>query len=157
MNRKRYVKGVVIGGLLGGFLSILPLIQVCCFIWIPIGAALAVYIAGKDNDDGLSAGEGALTGLYAGLVAFLVVGAIQTSITYLTWDSYVEQVKQMSDMFGTEFPPQLERKELIIPMTLFIQLLSSLLLGLVGGLLGTAFAGRRERTPESPPPPPPVQ
>ena len=67
---------VIIGGLLMGVLSAIPVISLgnlCCCMWMLIGGALAAYLLIKRSPVyPVTSGEGALTGVWAGVVGAAV-------------------------------------------------------------------------------------
>src|SRR5690242_10470920 len=77
----------LIGGLVMGVLSALPLISVanaCCCMWVLGGGALAAYLLQQNTRAAISPGDGALVGLLAGLI-----GAVATTIISIPIDIMV--------------------------------------------------------------------
>jgi len=62
----------LIGGAVAGFLSAIPFFNCLCCIWIIGGAMLAAYLLAKDYPVALSAGDGALVGIFTGIIAAAV-------------------------------------------------------------------------------------
>lgn len=65
-------KAAVIGGLIAGVLSGLPIISGCCFLWAIAGGALAVFLYLKNSPAPLSMGDGAKLGAMAGVVGAVI-------------------------------------------------------------------------------------
>src|SRR5688572_15301265 len=78
MNSK--LKPALIGGIVVGLLSAIPfvnLLNVCCCLWALLGGALASYMYIKSSPTPAGPGDGAVTGLLAGVVgglSYIVVG-----------------------------------------------------------------------------------
>jgi hypothetical protein len=61
----------LIGGLVVGVLSSLPIISAgnaCCCMWVVAGGAVAAYVLQQNQTTPISPGDGALVGLFAGLI-----------------------------------------------------------------------------------------
>ena len=61
----------LIGGLVIGVLSSLPIVSagnVCCCLWVVSGGAVAAYLLQQNQTTPISPGDGALVGLFAGLI-----------------------------------------------------------------------------------------
>src|SRR6266850_783593 len=75
MNSK--LKPALLGGLIMGVLSAIPIIYYCCCIWSIGGGALAAYLYIKSSPTPVKMGDGAMVGGLAGGVGaliYLVVG-----------------------------------------------------------------------------------
>jgi len=62
----------LVGGGLAGILSAIPIINCLCCLWIVGGAMLAAYLLTKESKVPLSSGDGAIVGVFAGIVAAIV-------------------------------------------------------------------------------------
>ena len=73
MNSK--TKGIVLGGMIGGLLSVIPFISMgncfCCF-WVILGGCIAAAVHAKGAGRPVGLGEGTLVGLLAGVVMILL-------------------------------------------------------------------------------------
>jgi uncharacterized membrane protein required for colicin V production len=68
-------KAVLIGGLVGGVLSVVPVLYAgncCCCLWYALGGVIAVLIYKAASAYGVNAGTGALLGLVTGVIAGVV-------------------------------------------------------------------------------------
>ncbi|MGE0786556.1 MAG: hypothetical protein AB7S26_12870 [Sandaracinaceae bacterium] len=88
-HKEHYMGPVIIGGVVAGVLSLIPIVNYCNLIfcmWMLLGSALAVYLVQNKVGTKIEAGEGAaiggLTGLVTGglfgliyMLLFLVFGA----------------------------------------------------------------------------------
>jgi hypothetical protein len=76
----------LIGGLVGGVLSALPLIaggNLCCCLWIVSGGAVAAYVLQQNQSLPIGPGDGALVGLLAGVVGAFVYLVLSIPINLL--------------------------------------------------------------------------
>jgi hypothetical protein len=74
----KYFQPALLGGLMMGVLSALPIVNIgnCCCLWVIGGGVVAAYLLQGSHPQPISAGDGALVGLLAGLfgaVVWLVV------------------------------------------------------------------------------------
>jgi hypothetical protein len=75
MNNK--LKPALLGGLIVGVLSAIPVINYCCCIWSIGGGLLAGYLYIKSSPTPVSVGDGAIVGGLAGVVGgiiYLILG-----------------------------------------------------------------------------------
>src|SRR5919206_3919381 len=75
------MKAAVLGGLVAGVPSALPLISLCCFIWAIGGGFLAVFVYMKGAPVAMTPGDGAKLGVRAGIVGaivYIVIGGLMT-------------------------------------------------------------------------------
>ena len=76
----------LIGGLVMGVLSALPIISagdLCCCLWILSGGLTAAYVLQQRQTTPITQGDGALAGLFAGLVGAFVYLLLSIPITML--------------------------------------------------------------------------
>jgi hypothetical protein len=75
MNNK--LKPALLGGLIVGVLSAIPLVQYCCCIWAIGGGALAAFLYIKSSTVPVRTGDGATVGALAGVIGgiiYLILG-----------------------------------------------------------------------------------
>jgi hypothetical protein len=65
-------KAAVIGGVVAGVLSGLPLVSACCFLWAIAGGFLAVWMYMKNSTGPMVMGDAAKLGATAGVVGAIV-------------------------------------------------------------------------------------
>lgn len=76
----------LVGGLIVGVLSALPIISVvnlCCCLWVVSGGVVAAYTLQQNRETPLTMGDGAVVGLLAGLVGAFVYLAVSIPVTIL--------------------------------------------------------------------------
>jgi hypothetical protein len=68
-----------------GALSALPIVAAgnCCCLWMITGGAVAAYVLQQNQETSITPGDGALAGLFAGLVGALVYLVLSIPITIL--------------------------------------------------------------------------
>ena len=146
----------LLGGALIGVLSTLPIISwlnMCCCLWVVLGGALALWIAQSNHPYPVTAADGALTGLLAGLAGGII--AIPLNIIFEPIQRNL--VLRMIDSTQAEIPPQIRSMmENSGGHGLIGQILTGLfmmaidaVIAMLGGLLGVALFKKKD----VPPPP----
>lgn len=62
----------LIGGVTAGILSGIPIINCLCCLWIIGGGVLAAYFLTKESPVVMTAGDGAIVGVFTGIIAAIV-------------------------------------------------------------------------------------
>ena len=70
----KYFQPALLGGVMMGVLSALPIINIgnCCCLWVIGGGVLAAYLTQSGHPRPISAGDGAIAGLLAGMFGAVV-------------------------------------------------------------------------------------
>jgi uncharacterized membrane protein YeaQ/YmgE (transglycosylase-associated protein family) len=160
----------IIGGLIVGFCTIgssfIPFANLCCCIWSIIGGAVAAYILIKRSPTlRVSNGEGALTGLLAGVVGSLIFLVVSVPLILKSWGTLTAEMIARGEAMNDP-----ASQESIKRMVEFMQnnaVLSAILIWLIcallfmgfatlGGIIGVALFEKRKGEPYPPqwPPPP---
>ncbi len=147
MNEK--LKPALIGGLVAGVLSVIPIVATCSCLWAIGGGVLAGFLYIPKVPAPVTAGEGAILGALAGLVQAAVRVVIGIPLSYV-----------MAANMGLE--EQLERMNVDLPVTGMMLIIVGTLLGAVfaiglstvGGLIAVPLFEKRKGGPTAPPPPP---
>jgi hypothetical protein len=98
----------LIGGLVGGVLSALPLIYVgnlCCCLWIVSGGAVAAYLLQQNQSLPITTGEGALVGLLAGVAGAFVYLVLSIPINILMAPMERALLERLSETMSN-MPPE---------------------------------------------------
>jgi hypothetical protein len=165
-TKPSYAQPAVIGGIVMGVLSALPLVaagNVCCCLWIISGGALGAYLLQQNQSTPITPGDGALVGLLAGLVGAFVQFALSIPIGILVAPFERAMLQRIIEMAGS-MPPEMRdalsrmsgtgefsigvlilRKLAELIVWLFIGAIFSTL----GGVLG-AMVFRRQSPPQTP-------
>jgi hypothetical protein len=154
----------LLGGLLLGVLSVLPLVNIgnaCCCLWVVSGGAVAAYLLQKNQDAPITPGDGAAVGLLAGIIGAVVWQVLQVPVTL----AMGPLVARMTDrMLNTADLPEnvrplfemLRQNEgfSVVGFIIggFFTLIVSVVFSSLGGVIGAAMF----RVKAPPPPPPPL-
>ncbi len=110
-----YRQAALIGGLIMGALSALPIISagnLCCCLWVVSGGLVAAYVFQQNNAAPMTAADGALAGLLAGLLGAViyVVISIPLDIMMAPFErAMAERLLDMSGNMPSEMRDMLER------------------------------------------------
>ncbi len=147
----------LLGGVVMGVLSALPVINVanCCCAWILFGGALAAYLMQQDHPARISAGDGALVGLMAGVIGATVSALLSIPINMALGpfqSRMMQRVLENAQDLPAEFRALLEGMQGTAVaawlLGLVFMLFLSSLFGMIGGLFGALMFGK-----DAPPPP----
>lgn len=97
----------LIGGVVIGVLSSLPIISVgnvCCCLWVVAGGAIAAYLLQQNQRTPISPGDGALVGLYAGLIGAAVGFVISIPLSMVMAPMQRAMVQRILENAG-DMPP----------------------------------------------------
>jgi hypothetical protein len=177
MNEEGMLKPALIGGILLGVLSSLPVVKCCCCAWIIGGGVLAAYVYIRETRSRVTLGRGVLLGLLTGAFGSII------NILFELPKLLISKVP-IADQFGKaiEQVPNLpaETKQMVSAMMakegmmafLFVSsficiFVGYCLLAMLGGAIGVALFEKRAPVSETqdaqryeppanlPPPPPP--
>jgi hypothetical protein len=139
-------------GALIGVLSALPIVgwlNTCCCLWVVLGGAMAVWISQSNHPYPVTAADGALVGLLAGLVGGLV--AIPLNMVFEPMQRQL--VLRLLDSMQTEVPPQfrtiLESRGsgIMIAVNGVFATVVYAIFAMLGGLLGVALFKKKDLPP----------
>jgi hypothetical protein len=106
-TRSPYTQPALIGGLVMGVLSALPIISfgnACCCLWVISGGVIASYLFQQGKATPMTPADGALVGLMAGLIGAFICFVISIPIELLVKPMEQAMLQRFLDM-GT-FPPE---------------------------------------------------
>lgn len=149
----------LLGGLAIGVLSALPVINIanCCCAWILFGGALASFLMQQNHREPITIGDGAVAGLYAGLVGafvWLVVSIpISTALAPFQGQMLQRALQNASDMAPEaraflEGLPTGPAVGLGLVFSFFVMLCVSALFGMFGGLFGALMFRKNSPPPQ---------
>ena len=157
----RFFTPVLVGGIVIGVLSALPLVawgNAFCCLWILLGGATAAYLLQINEPGPLSAADGALVGAMAGAAGAGVYLVLSIPIALLTTPLQQMLMQRLQDA-GARIPPEVTTAlsgaagvSLRLLGGFVMMLFLSPTFGAVGGLLG-AMAFRKPQPPVTPLPP----
>jgi hypothetical protein len=161
----RKLQPALLAGVAIGVLSALPIINVanlCCCAWVLFGGALAAYLMQQNHPIPITAGDGALVGLMAGIVGAIVATLISIPLTIATGPFQAQIIERILEG-ARDMPP--EARDILesfragpavgigLIFSFFAMLVAGCFFGLIGGVIGALLF--RKGTPDLPPPPPP--
>ncbi len=147
----RFGQPALVGGLVLGVLSALPIVYIgnCCCLWILSGGAVAAYVLQSNESAPIQPGDGALAGLLAGLAGAVIhfVVSIPIDILIGPWErQFGERLRdmvnnpQMQDMITRSLEESAQGGLAFIIARRFGVFLVMLVLGsafaTIGGVLG---------------------
>ena len=144
-------QSIILGGLVAGLLSTsyLGLINMLCCAGVLIGAVVAVWHYTDTNELTITAGQGAVLGLLAALVGWLIALILNYALISMGIRSDLVLSQFFLDRFGDSMPAESYDQivdQMNSPMTLGTYLLSSLwgilfsvIFGAVGGSIGAVI------------------
>jgi hypothetical protein len=149
------IQPAVIGGLVVGVLSALPLIYVgnlCCCLWVVSGGVVAAYVLQQNQTAPIVAGDGALVGLLAGIVGAFVYLVVSIPINLLMAPLEQRIVQRLLETMNN-LPPELReyatrstsaamRVGSAIVSFIFMLFLGAVF-STIGGLLGTLIFAKK--------------
>src|SRR3954468_19644270 len=97
----------LIGGLVMGVLSSLPLVNLgnlCCCLWVVAGGAVAAYLLQQNQTQPISPADGALVGLFAGVIGAGVGFLISIPVSLMMEPMQRAMIQRTLDMSGN-MPP----------------------------------------------------
>lgn len=158
----------LLGGLAMGVLSVLPIINIpnCCCLWVVFGGGLAAYLMQQNHPEPISAGDGAIVGLLAGVIGAVIWAGLSIPIGLLVGPlqgAFIERMLENASDIPPELRAMLENMRGngiamgIGTIAAFFGMLVigtgiGAVFGTIGGILGAVIF--RKNVP--PPPPPPV-
>jgi hypothetical protein len=136
MNNK--LKSALLGGLIVGVLSAIPIINYCCCIWSIGGGALAAYLYIKSSPTPVTMGDGAIVGGLAGVVGGIIYLIIGLPIAiFFGMAAMTEQLTRS----GVELPFS---GTLLMGVAGIIGAIILVVLASLGGIIGVAIFEKRK-------------
>ena len=137
----------LIGGAVVGVLSALPIVNagnVCCCLWVVCGGAVAAYVLQQNRSTPITPGDGALAGLFAGLVGAFIFLLLSIPITLVMAPfqrMMIERVIESGNMPPEfrEFAGTYAGGLIGVTLGFFFQLFVGSIFATLGGLLGAAI------------------
>jgi hypothetical protein len=142
------LKPALLGGLIVGILSSIPLLNYCCCIWGIGGGVLAGFLYIKSSPVPVKVGEGAVIGLLSGIIGAVLYGIIGVPIAYFISGGNIEETLRGT---GLQLPAGVSGLLLFVISGL-IAGVTLLVLSIIGGLLSVPIFEKRK---DGLPPPPP--
>lgn len=107
MNQNKLLQPALIGGLVMGVLSALPIVYIgncCCCLWVVSGGLVAAYVLQQNQAGPVTPGDAALAGLLAGLFGAFVHLVLSIPIGILMAPLDRAMMQRVIDMAGSMQP-----------------------------------------------------
>lgn len=141
------LKPALLGGLVVGLLSALPILNYCCCIWAIGGGALACFLYIKSSPVPVRPGDGAMVGAFAGLVGAIIYLIIGLPIAFFYGAEAMEQAIGRS---GVQLP---FTGSVFLIIGGLVGALFLLVLAVLGGVIAVPLLEKRKNGALPPPPP----
>lgn len=146
----------LIGGGAAGLLSAVPIVNCFCCLWIIGGAILAAYLLTKDSPSGITGGDGAIVGVFTGIVAAVVDAVISLPLQAVNTQimrRFMERMAEYSDSFPSGWDRFMEGGLTETSLAFFMVglLISAVIfaaLGALGGIIGASLFGKKPEKTE---------
>jgi hypothetical protein len=171
MNQSEMFRPALIGGVLLGVLSALPVVNCLCCVWVIAGGILASHLYVKGSPVAVTLGTGIVIGLITGVIGAIVSTLFAIPLQLLLGRLGMglgNQLRQFIDQFPNLPPETREAMRalsgrganigivLIIISGLFNLVIYSMM-AMLGGAIGVAIFEKRKLGGDTPAPPPPYQ
>ena len=143
------LKPALLGGLIVGILSAIPILNYCCCIWGIGGGVLAGFLYIKSSPVPVKVGEGAVIGLLSGIIGAVLYFIIGVPIAYFISGANLEQTLSRA---GVQLPAGLSGLAIFVVSGL-VGGAVLFVLSIVGGLISVPIFEKRKDVPPPPLPP----
>lgn len=171
-----YLQPALLGGLVMGVLSALPVISagnICCCLWVVAGGLSAAYFLQQNRSTPITPMDGAMVGLLAGVIGAgvqfmlsipigLIIGPIEREMVGRLIEmsgnmpeSSREALERYASGSGGGFVGMLVLRVIGFFLTLVVAAVVSTVAGLIGAVIVATKAPAPPPPPIVPPPPPP--
>lgn len=147
------------GGLAIGILSALPFVgafNLCCCMWVVTGGMLSAYVLQANTPDPITAGDGAVVGLLAGIAGAFVYAIVSLPLNIMLGPMQRRAMSRLAEQIPN-LPPEVrdavgsvgstEMAALGLLMGFVTMLLVGGIFATVGGLLGSVFFKKKPAPP----------
>ncbi|MDT7542306.1 MAG: hypothetical protein QOE33_2210 [Acidobacteriota bacterium] len=142
-------KAAVIGGVIAGILSGIPIIGGCCFLWALGGGFLAVYMYMKNAPGPMMMGDAAKLGATAGVVGAIVSAVIRIPLLLLGVGVAAMSDNMKSAGLGAGFAAAAGTMGIVFTAVVVVGF------AVLGAIIGNAVLGKNSSGGVNTPPPPP--
>ena len=142
----------LIGGVIAGILSGIPIVNCLCCLWIIGGGILAAYFLTKESPVVLSAGDGAIVGIFAGIIAAIAQAVVNIPFRPVNdklAQGILDRFSQYYDEMPSGWESWLENGDLegsivwtILGLVFSVVIFSAL--GALGGIIGISLFRKKE-------------
>ena len=149
----------LLGGLFIAVLASLPVVNVCCCLWMICGGMLTTYLQQQNRPDPIETADAVLGGVLAGLVGAILASLVPIVVMALSGGS-IEAIILQGISESSEIPEEFRRRitefvtgrgSLLLVLIFAINIPMYMVFSMLGSLLGVAFF-RKKTPPQAPPP-----
>jgi uncharacterized protein involved in cysteine biosynthesis len=142
----------LVGGAVAGVLMAIPLVNCLCCLWIIGGAMLASYLLARNSTASLTSGDGAIVGVFAGIVAAVVEAFVSLPFQALN-QQFLRRFMEQLSQFTEDMPSGWEKwldigRGGISPAWFLLSLVISMavfaVFGALGGVIGASLFGKKK-------------
>ena len=147
---------MLIGGAVTGTLSALPFIKVgnyCCCLWLVAGGVVAAYVLQQNQEAPITPGDGALAGLFAGIIGAFIFLVLSIPIAIVMAPMQRAMMERVINESGNNIPPEFRQFLTSLmsgPLQVVFGFVFTLVFGAIfstlGGLLGASIFKKRLHT-----------
>jgi hypothetical protein len=149
----------LLGGLFIAVLSSLPVVNICCCLWMVCGGMLTTYLQQQNRPDPIETADAVLGGVLAGLIGAIIaslVPIVMVSVTGGSFEELIQRAMAENDRLPEEwrrmFTEFTSGRNISIALLIFVfNIPLYIVFTMLGSLLGVAFF--RKKTPPVVPPP----
>jgi len=141
-----------------GVLSALPIVgaaNICCCLWVVSGGLLAAYLLQQNRQEPITAADGAIVGLLAGLVGAIIQFALSIPIGILVGPVERQILERLREMSGaaSSAPFGVDGAGVVGVVILrlvafFFTLIVGSVVSTLAGLVGAALFAKPSPTPQ---------
>jgi len=141
----------LIAGAVAGVLSGIPFVNCLCCLWIIGGGMLAAHLLAKNSPVALSAGDGAIVGVFTGIVAAVIRAFVNIPFHSFNIEFLKKMAESLAD-YGGEMPSGFEgffeggATQVTVAGFLIGLMVSAVILsglGALGGIIGASLFGKK--------------
>jgi hypothetical protein len=149
---KGYLQPAFFGGLFMGVLSALPLVSagnVCCCLWVVAGGLLSTYLLQQNRADAITAADGAIVGLLAGVIGTVIQFLIAVPVSWMVGPLEQQVLERLREMAGPNTPMPRPSPIGTVGVALFrlmafvITLVIGSIVSTLAGVVGAAIFAKR--------------
>jgi hypothetical protein len=159
-GRASYLQPAFFGGLVTGVLSALPIVSAgnyCCCLWVVTGGLLAAYLLQQDHAEVLTAGDGAIVGLLAGVFGAIIQAVLSIPIEMVVGPIERQIIGRLTEMSGARGSSPLDFGvpgavgAVVLRVLAFIwTLVVGSVVSMIAGVVGAAVFARPQPQPTPP-------
>jgi len=154
-----YLQPALLGGLVTGVLSALPIVgaaNACCCLWVVSGGLLAAYLLQQDRQQPITAGDGAIVGLLAGISGSIIQFVLSIPIGIMVGPverQILERLRELSGATVSSAPFGMDGAGTVGVVILriivfFFTLIVGTVVSTLAGLVGAALFAKPFPTPQ---------